>query len=194
MAEAIAGKQFPFLWEGRDRKGNRVKGRGLAKDETELRTDLRRQGIAVKKVRKERHLFKSEGKIKGEDIALFSRQLSTMLTAGIPMVQAFEIIGVGHDKPVMQKLVLAIKTDIETGNALNVALAKHPLYFNDLYVNLLAFERDGSNATFSVIIEPLVLWIRVGGFIIAIGGLFSAWPVRRRAPKRVVRAEAVEVA
>ena len=109
MAQAIAGKQFPFLWEGKDRKGNRIKGRGLAKDEAELRIDLRRQGIAVAKVRKERHLFKCDGKIKGEDIALFSRQLSTMLTAGIPMVQAFEIIGVGHDKPAMQKLVLAIK-------------------------------------------------------------------------------------
>ena len=137
MAEAIAGKQFPFLWEGKDRKGNRVKGRGLAKDEAELRIDLRRQGIAVNKVRKERHLFKSEGKIKGEDIALFSRQLSTMLTAGIPMVQAFEIIGVGHDKPVMQKLVLAIKADLESGTALAEALAKHPLYFDDLFVNLV---------------------------------------------------------
>ena len=148
MAQAIAGKQFPFLWEGKDRKGNRIKGRGLAKDEAELRTDLRRQGIAVAKVRKERHLLKSEGKIKGEDIALFSRQLSTMLTAGIPMVQAFEIIGVGHDKPAMQKLVLSIKSDIETGNALNVALAKHPLYFNDLYVNLIeAGEHAGALET-----------------------------------------------
>ena len=148
MAQAIAGKQFPFLWEGKDRKGNRIKGRGLAKDEAELRVDLRRQGIAVAKVRKERHLFKSDGKIKGEDIALFSRQLSTMLTAGIPMVQAFEIIGVGHDKPVMQKLVLSIKSDIETGNALNVALAKHPLHFNDLYVNLVeAGEHAGALET-----------------------------------------------
>src|SRR6188508_2858436 len=148
MAQAIAGKQFPFLWEGKDRKGNRIKGRGLAKDEAELRIDLRRQGIAVAKVRKERHLLKSDGKVKAEDIALFSRQLSTMLTAGIPMVQAFEIIGVGHDKPAMQKLVLAIKSDIETGNALNVALAKHPLYFNDLYVNLVeAGEHAGALET-----------------------------------------------
>jgi type IV pilus assembly protein PilC len=148
MAQAIAGKQFPFLWEGKDRKGNRVKGRGLAKDETELRIDLRRQGIAVAKVRKERHLYSRGGKVKAEDIALFSRQLATMLTAGIPMVQAFEIIGVGHDKPAMQKLVLSIKTDIETGNALNVALAKHPLYFNDLYVNLVeAGEHAGALET-----------------------------------------------
>jgi len=137
MAEVVVGKQFPFLWEGKDRKGNRVKGRGLAKDEMEMRADLRRQGIAATRVRKERQLFKSEGKIKAEDIAVFARQLATMLTAGIPMVQAFEIIGVGHDKPAMQKLVLAIKSDIETGNALNQALAKHPLYFDDLFVNLV---------------------------------------------------------
>ncbi|MFO1406491.1 MAG: type II secretion system F family protein [Steroidobacteraceae bacterium] len=137
MAEVVAGKQFPFLWEGKDRKGNRVKGRGLAKDENELRADLRRQGIAATRVRKEFKLFKSEGKVTAEDIAIFSRQLATMLTAGIPMVQAFEIIGVGHDKPAVQKLVLAIKGDIETGNALHQALGKHPLYFDDLYTNLV---------------------------------------------------------
>ena len=148
MAEAVAGKQFPFMWEGKDRKGNRVKGRGLAKDEIEMRLDLRRQGIAVNKIKRERHLFKGGGKVKPEDIALFSRQLATMLTAGIPMVQAFEIIGVGHDKPAMQKLVLAIKSDIETGNALNVSLAKHPLYFNDLYINLVeAGEHAGALET-----------------------------------------------
>jgi type IV pilus assembly protein PilC len=137
MAEVVAGKQFPFLWEGKDRKGNRVKGRGLARDELEMRADLRRQGIAATRIRKERKLFKSEGKVTAEDIAIFSRQLATMLTAGIPMVQAFEIIGVGHDKPAMQKLVLAIKQDIETGNALHVALGKHPLHFDDLYTNLV---------------------------------------------------------
>jgi type IV pilus assembly protein PilC len=148
MAEAVAGKQFPFLWEGKDRKGNRVRGRGLAKDEMEMRSDLRRQGIAATKVRKERQLFKSEGKVTAEDIAVFARQLATMLTAGIPMVQAFEIIGVGHDKPAMQKLVLAIKSDIETGNALNQALAKHPLYFDDLFVNLVeAGEHAGALET-----------------------------------------------
>jgi type IV pilus assembly protein PilC len=148
MAEAVAGKQFPFLWEGKDRKGNRVRGRGLAKDELEMRSDLRRQGIAATRVRKERQLFKSEGKVTAEDIAVFARQLATMLTAGIPMVQAFEIIGVGHDKPAMQKLVLAIKSDIETGNALNQALAKHPLYFDDLFVNLVeAGEHAGALET-----------------------------------------------
>ncbi len=148
MAEVIAAKQFPFLWEGKDRKGNRVKGRGLARDEMEMRADLRRQGIAASRIRKERQLFKGEGKVTAEDIAIFSRQLATMLTAGIPMVQSFEIIGVGHDKPAMQKLVLSIKQDIETGNALHVALGKHPLHFDDLYINLVeAGEHAGALET-----------------------------------------------
>jgi type IV pilus assembly protein PilC len=148
MAELVAAKQFPFLWEGKDKKGNRVKGRGLAKSELEMKADLRRQGIAATKVRKERQLFKGGGKVTAEDIAIFSRQLATMLTAGIPMVQAFEIIGVGHDKPAMQKLVLGIKQDIETGNALNQALAKQPLYFDDLFVSLVeAGEHAGALET-----------------------------------------------
>jgi type IV pilus assembly protein PilC len=113
-----------------------------------MKADLRRQGIAATRVRKERKLFKSEGKITSEDIALFARQLATMLTAGIPMVQAFEIIGVGHDKPAMQKLVLSIKQDIETGNSLHASLAKHPLYFDDLFVNLVeAGEQAGALET-----------------------------------------------
>ncbi|MGI9246105.1 MAG: type II secretion system F family protein [Steroidobacteraceae bacterium] len=145
MAELAASKQTTFLWEGKDKKGNRIKGRGLARDEMEMKADLRRQGIAATKVRRERQLFKAGGRVNSEDIALFARQLATMLTAGIPMVQAFEIIGVGHEKPAMQKLVLSIKGDIETGNALNHALAKHPLYFDDLFVNLVeAGEQAGA--------------------------------------------------
>jgi type IV pilus assembly protein PilC len=148
MAESVAVKQFPYVWEGRDKKGNKLKGRELGKDEFDVRTSLRRQGIAATKVRKERSLFKSDGKVTAEDIAIFARQLATMLTAGIPMVQAFEIIGVGNDKPAVQKLVLAIKEDIETGNALNQALAKHPLYFDDLFVNLIeAGEHAGALET-----------------------------------------------
>jgi type IV pilus assembly protein PilC len=148
MAELAASKQATFLWEGKDKKGNRIKGRGLARDEMEMRADLRRQGIAASRVRKETKLFKSDGKVTAEDIAIFARQLATMLTAGIPMVQAFEIIGVGHDKPAMQKLVLSIKGDIETGNSLHQALAKHPLHFDDLFVNLVeAGEHAGALET-----------------------------------------------
>jgi type IV pilus assembly protein PilC len=148
MAELAVTKQATFLWEGRDKKGNRVKGRGLARDEMEIRSDLRKQGIAATRVRKESKMFKSEGKVTAEDIALFARQLATMLNAGIPMVQSFEIIGVGNDKPAVQKLVLAIKSDIETGNSLHQSLAKHPLYFDDLFVNLVeAGEHAGALET-----------------------------------------------
>jgi type IV pilus assembly protein PilC len=148
MAEVISSKQFPFTWEGTDKKGKRIKGRMLAASEMAVRSDLRKQGVVAKRIRKQTQLFKSEGKVKAEDIALFSRQLSTMLQAGIPMVQAFEIVGNGHDKPAMQKLILAIKADVEAGTSLHEALAKHPLYFDKLYINLVeAGEHAGALET-----------------------------------------------
>jgi type IV pilus assembly protein PilC len=137
-----------FTWEGMDKKGNRVKGRSLAPDEAALRADLRRQGIAPSRVKKQATAFKAGGKPKPEDIAVFSRQLATMLAAGIPLVQGLEIVGNGHDKPSMQKLILDIKADIEGGTSLHEALGKHPLYFDDLYVNLVeAGEQAGALET-----------------------------------------------
>lgn len=148
MAEVITVKEFPFVWEGTDKKGKRLKGRMLAASEAAVRTDLRKQGVVAKKVRKEMQLFKSGKKVTAEDIALFARQLATMLQAGIPMVQCFDIIGNGHDKPSVQKLVLAIKADVEAGTSLHEALAKHPLYFDDLFVNLVeAGEQAGALET-----------------------------------------------
>jgi len=148
MAQAISAKQSPFVWEGMDKKGKRIKGRMLAVSENAVRADLRKQGVLPKRVRKQVELFKSEGKIKAEDIALFSRQLATMLQAGIPMVQAFEIVGNGHDKPAMQKLIMAIKGDVESGTSLHESLGKHPLYFDKLYVNLVeAGEHAGALET-----------------------------------------------
>ncbi len=138
-------RDVPFTWAGVDKKGNRVKGKDLAVDEQALRNDLRRRGIIPNKVAKQVTLFKSGGKVKPEDIALFSRQLATMMAAGIPLVQSFEIVGNGHDKPSVQKLILDIKADVEGGSALHEALAKHPLYFDDLYVNLVeAGEQAGA--------------------------------------------------
>jgi type IV pilus assembly protein PilC len=137
MAEVISAKQFPFVWEGTDKRGKRIKGQMLAVSENAVRADLRKQGVLAKKVRKRVQIFNKGGSIKPEDIALFSRQLATMLEAGIPMVQAFDIVGNGHDKPVMQKLILAIKADIEAGTSLHEALAKHPLQFDKLYTNLV---------------------------------------------------------
>src|SRR6186713_1275560 len=141
-------RDTPFTWEGMDKRGNRVKGKSLAPDETALRADLRRQGIAVNRVKKQSSAFKSGGKVKPEDIAVFSRQLATMLASGIPLVQSFEIVGSGNDKPAMQKLILDIKSDVEGGTSLHEALAKHPLYFDDLYVNLVeAGEQAGALET-----------------------------------------------
>jgi type IV pilus assembly protein PilC len=148
MAQVASAQQFPFVWEGTDKKGKKVKGKMLAASEAAVKADLRRQGVLAKRVRKEMQLFKSGKKITSEDIALFARQLATMLQAGIPMVQCFDIIGNGHDKPSMQKLVLAIKADVEAGTSLHEALAKHPLYFDDLFVNLVeAGEHAGALET-----------------------------------------------
>ena len=135
MAQLASAQQFPYVWEGTDKKGKRIKGKMLAVSEAAVKADLRRQGVLAKKVRKEMQLFKSGKKVASEDISLFARQLATMLQAGIPMVQCFDIIGNRHDKPSMQKLVLAIKSDIESGTSLHEALGKHPLYFDDLFVN-----------------------------------------------------------
>jgi type IV pilus assembly protein PilC len=148
MAQAASAQQFPFVWEGTDKKGKRIKGKMLAVSEAAVKADLRRQGVLAKRVRKESQLFKSGKKVNAEDIALFARQLATMLQAGIPMVQCFDIIGNGHDKPAMQKLVLAVKGDVEAGTSLHEALAKHPLYFDDLFVNLVeAGEHAGALET-----------------------------------------------
>ena len=137
-------RDIPFQWEGRDKRGSRIKGKSLAPDEQTLRAELRRQGVAPSRIRKQRRL-RSGGKVNAADIAVFSRQLATMLTAGIPMVQAFDIVAQGSEKPAMQKLILDVKSDIEGGTSLHEALAKHPLYFDDLYVNLVeAGEQAGA--------------------------------------------------
>jgi type IV pilus assembly protein PilC len=137
-------REVPFAWEGRDKRGARIKGKSLAPDEQTLRAELRRQGVAPSKIRKQRQSAKG-GKVNAGDIAVFSRQLATMLAAGIPLVQAFEIVGAGHEKPAMQKLILDVKADVEGGTSLHEALGKHPLYFDDLYVNLVeAGEQAGA--------------------------------------------------
>ena len=150
MAQATSAirsirKDVAYQWEGMDKKGVRIKGRSVAQSEQALKNELRRQGVVATRIRKQSQAFKSSGKVKAEDIAIFSRQLATMLGAGIPLVQAFEIIGAGHEKPAMQKLVLDIKSDVEGGTSLHEALAKHPLYFDDLFVNLVeAGEQAGA--------------------------------------------------
>ena len=137
MATATA-TQSPFTWEGKDRTGKTVKGKVVSTSEAAVRSELRRQGVVPTRVRKQSMLFRKTGRVTPADIALFSRQLATMMAAGIPLVQSFDIVGAGHENPAMQKLILAIKGDVEGGTALADALAKHPLHFDDLFVNLVA--------------------------------------------------------
>ncbi len=134
-----APKAHIFVWEGADKRGNRVKGETRAASMALVRAELRRQGIAPTKVKKKAApLFSARKKpITAADISIFSRQLSTMMSAGVPLVQSFDIVGRGHNNPSMQDLLLSIKADIEGGTALAPALAKHPLQFDDLFCNLV---------------------------------------------------------
>src|ERR1700688_2672878 len=143
---ATAGKkETQFLWEGKDKRGHKVRGKSLATNEAALRADLRRQGVAATRVKTQGSTFRSGGRVSNQDIAVFARQLATMMAAGIPMVQAFEIVGNGHEKPAMQKLILDIKANIEGGSTLHESLAKFPLYFDSLFVNLVeAGEQAGA--------------------------------------------------
>ncbi|MDJ0813100.1 MAG: type II secretion system F family protein [Woeseiaceae bacterium] len=149
MADSAVAGNVPFVWEGTDRKGKKVKGKSMAANEAAVRADLRRQGVVPSRIKKQsKGLFSGGGSITTADIAIFSRQLATMLAAGIPLVQAFEIVGTGHENAAMQKLILSIKADVEGGSALAEALAKHPLYFDDLFINLVeAGEQAGALET-----------------------------------------------
>jgi type IV pilus assembly protein PilC len=147
MVAASAQKQKPkaaktavFAWEGVDRRGQKVKGDLNAASLTLARADLRRQGVNPTKVRKKPQPLFGGGKrkITAGDISVFSRQLATMMAAGVPLVQSFDIVGRGHDNPSMQELLLSIKADIESGTSMAAALRKHPRYFDELVCNLVA--------------------------------------------------------
>ncbi len=129
-----------FTWEGIDRRGNRINGDLRAPSVALARAELRRQGVNPTKVRKQAQPLFGGGKrkITSQDLTVFTRQLATMMVAGVPLVQAFDIIGRGHDNPGMQDLLLAIKRDIESGTAMANALRKHPRHFDDLVCNLVA--------------------------------------------------------
>jgi len=129
-------KQINWIYEGRDHRGQRIRGRLMASTLTLARAELRRRGVAPTKVHRERQ--KSGKRIKPGDIAYVSRQLATMLAAGVPMVQTFTVLGQGSDNPKMRELMLAIAADIEAGTSLSAALAKYPKYFDELYVSLVA--------------------------------------------------------
>ncbi len=129
-------KEHTFTWEGKDKTGKIIRGELRATSETVVQATLRRQGVLVSKVSKQR--FKSGGKITDKDITLFTRQLATMMKSGVPLLQAFDIVGKGHANPAVGKLLLDIKSDVETGSSLNQAFRKYPLYFDALFCNLVA--------------------------------------------------------
>jgi len=138
MAEAA--KADIFIWEGTDKSGKKVKGEMPGKSDALVKAMLRKQGVNPLKVKKKpKDLFGggSKGKVTPKDITVFSRQLATMMSSGVPLVQAFEIVGNGHENPAMQDLILTVKADVEAGNSLTESLKKHPLNFNSLYCNLV---------------------------------------------------------
>lgn len=129
-------KESTFLWEGRNKDGKSVRGEMRAASESVVQAVLRRQGISHAKVKKVR--FKTGGKVSDKDITLFTRQLATMMKSGVPLLQAFDIVGRGHSNPAVGKLLLDIKADVETGTSLSQAFRKYPLHFDSLYCNLVA--------------------------------------------------------
>ncbi len=134
-ATARSSKDFVFEWEGKDRNGKIVRGEMRAGGEAMVSASMRRQGVLVSKVKKRRS---SGGKaIKQKDIAVFTRQLATMMRAGVPLLQSFEIVGRGSTNPRLTRLLNDIRQDVETGTSLSTALRKHPMYFDALYCNLV---------------------------------------------------------
>ena len=136
VAKKSATKEFVFQWEGTDKKGKKIKGDMRAPGEAVVKTSLRRQGITVLKVKKQRN-FGGGKKVTDKDITLFTRQLATMMKAGVPLLQSFDIVGKGHSNPAVSKLLNDIKSDIETGSSMSQAFRKYPLYFDSLFCNLV---------------------------------------------------------
>ncbi|HVS26310.1 MAG TPA: type II secretion system F family protein [Burkholderiales bacterium] len=127
-------KELLFAWEGKDKSGKTISGQMKAGGEAVVRASLRRQGVQVTKVKRQRL---GRGKVRDKDITLFTRQLATMMKSGVPLLQAFDIVGKGNSNPAVSKLLLDIKTDVETGSSLSQAFRKYPLYFDSLFCNLV---------------------------------------------------------
>jgi type IV pilus assembly protein PilC len=135
-AAAKGPKEFTFQWEGKDKAGKVVRGEMRASGQAVVNATLRRQGVLVQKVKKRR--IGGGGKVTQKDITLFTRQLATMMKAGVPLLQSFDIVGKGASNPAVAKLLFEVKTEVETGSALAAAFRKHPLYFDALFCNLVA--------------------------------------------------------
>jgi type IV pilus assembly protein PilC len=128
-------KEFVFEWEGKDRNGKQVRGEIRAGGENQVQASLRRQGVLPTRIRKRR--MRSGKKIRPKDLAIFTRQLATMMKAGVPLLQAFDIVGRGNANASVTKLLNDIRTDVETGTSLSAAFRKYPMYFDNLYCNLV---------------------------------------------------------
>jgi len=139
MATAAARKEqiseFTFRWVGQDRTGKTIRGEMQATGEAQVNATLRRQGIKIVEVKKQR--LGRGGSVSEKDITLFTRQLATMMKAGVPLLQSFDIVGKGHSNPAVARLLMTIKTDVETGMSLKQAFEKHPLHFDALFCNLI---------------------------------------------------------
>lgn len=149
MATSIAIKTNQFVWEGIDRKGNKTRGEMAGTNPAIVKAQLRKQGIAPKVVKKKsKPLFGGGGKIKPMDIAIFTRQLATMTKAGVPLIQAYDIVSEGLENPAMGELVTQVKNDISAGNSMASSIAKHPRHFDALFCSLIdAGEQSGSLET-----------------------------------------------
>jgi type IV pilus assembly protein PilC len=134
-AAAKGPKEFNWAWEGKDKQGKTVRGELRATGDAVVRSTLRRQGIMVGKVKKQSP--GRGGKVSDKDITLFTRQLATMMKAGVPLLQSFDIVGKGHANPAVSRLLMELKTEVETGSSLNQAFKKYPLYFDPLFCNLV---------------------------------------------------------
>ncbi|HEY5762580.1 MAG TPA: type II secretion system F family protein, partial [Rhodocyclaceae bacterium] len=129
-------KQYAFTWEGKDKNGKIVRGEMRVPSQTVVQASLRKQGILVTKIRKQS--VGGGGKVTDKDLTMFTRQLATMMKAGVPLLQAFDIVGRGHNNPAVGKLLLDIKQTVETGSSMSQAFRKYPQYFDVLYCNLVA--------------------------------------------------------
>ncbi len=142
-------EKIEFMYQGTDRNGHKVKGEIFALNDMLAKGALRKQGINPQRIRKKpQPLFGGKAKIRPADIAVFSRQMATMMKSGVPLVQSFDIIGTGHENQAMQKMILAIKADVEGGSTFSDALKKFPMHFDYLFVNLVnAGEQSGALET-----------------------------------------------
>ena len=134
-AAAKGPKEFTFAWEGKDKAGKSVRGEVRSASDAVVRATLRRQGVMVSKIKKQG--IGRGGRVGDKDITLFTRQLATMMKAGVPLLQSFDIVGKGHANPAVARLLMEIKTEVETGSSLTQAFRKYPLYFDPLFCNLV---------------------------------------------------------